>query len=66
MARELGAEDAILPRWENSNSGGREGLLEAYLGLLSHAQIRGLLNIYRDDFLMFGYGFSFRGISFNV
>jgi len=61
LAIELGASGLIKPRRENDNSGGRHHMTDAYFSLLSDNDIEALFNIYRDDFLMFGYHFTFRG-----
>jgi len=68
VALEMGAGHLIKPRWENKNTGtwDKESLLERYFSLLSDDDITALYSIYKDDFLLFGYTFSFRGLNFNV
>jgi len=61
LANEIGAGGLIKPRHENDNSGGRQHMTDAYFSLLSDKDIEALFNIYRDDFHMFGYKFTFRG-----
>ena len=65
LADSLGAGHLIEPRWENKNSKevSKEQVLGSYFSLLLDEEIRGLYNIYEDDFKAFGYKFQFRGLS---
>jgi len=67
----MGATHQIRPRWENANSRDRDrgntaNITNTYFSLLSDSDIRGLYQIYKDDFLMFGYSFTIRTLKFNV
>ena len=48
-------------RGGRENRGGPGDPLAPYLSLLTDSTIARLFAVYRDDFLMFGYTFSFRG-----
>ena len=62
LAEELGMKERL--RGGRENTGGPGDPLATYLSLLTDATIARLFAIYRDDFLMFGYNFSFRGIDY--
>ena len=52
------------PIWENEHKGGRElkeaDIVEKYFDLLTENDINQLVNLYRPDFIMFNYTFSYR------
>ena len=52
--------------WSNRNNlnVSEDAILEKYFSLLNTNDIIGLVDLYRPDFLMFNYTFTFRNISF--
>lgn len=69
FARMINVSDVIHPRWENSNKSpdiSREELLHSYFSLLDDDEILALYNIYKEDFLQFGYTFQYRGLRLNM
>ena len=52
--------------WSNRNNlnVSEDAILEKYFSLLSTNDVKGLVDLYRPDFLMFNYTFTFRNISF--
>ena len=55
----LHAENVLHQRWENvynnQPSGGQKVIVEKYFSMLDKSDIDNLFEIYREDFLMFGY-----------
>jgi len=68
FAEEMNASDLIHPRWENRNDEGlaKEDILSKYFDLLDDEEVEALYEIYKDDFLMFGYQFKYKHFRFNV
>ena len=68
FAEEMNASDLIQPRWENRNDGGleKEIILSKYFDLLDDEEVEALYEIYKDDFLMFGYQFKYKHFRFNI
>ena len=64
----MNASDLIQPRWENRNDGGleKEIILSKYFDLLDDEEVEALYEIYKDDFLMFGYQFKYKHFRFNI
>ena len=67
FVEELGASDSIKPRWENRNDKGipKEDIVNKYFSLLDEKDVSRLYELYKNDFLMFGYKFKFHWLQFN-
>lgn len=65
---ELSKPNLIQDNWENRNDEGfkKEEIVGKYFSLLDDDDIKSLYEIYKDDFLAFGYQFEFRGLKLNV
>ena len=57
FVEELEASDLIKPRWENKYDKGipKEDIVNKYFSLLDPEDVARLYELYKDDFLMFGY-----------
>ena len=62
MSRLLAHGYRMKPTWENGHGEGlnEEDIVERYFSMLSESDITQLVDLYRPDFAMFNYSFSFR------
>ena len=62
MSRLLPHGYRMKPTWENGHREGlnEEDIVERYFSMLSESDITQLVDLYRPDFAMFNYSFSFR------
>jgi len=67
FVEELNTKAVITPRWDNRNDMGlvKKDIVNTYFSLLDEQDVVRLYQLYKDDFLMFGYEFQYNWLKFN-